>query len=173
MRDPKLYSEENRWNAQESELADEFVTFVKNLKEAPDLTEDEIDDQFRVTKQTVSKTLVTKVLERMKLYPHMFEIAAAKNSLNTLNLDGTLSTFANLSSNAKQIRSISLNNFTVRVEEYLDFLETRKVSHGLFEHLLQAFRRSAPCSVMYHKGNFARANKPIVDLIAFWQYKRI
>ena len=66
MRDPKLYSESRRWTDEESILADEFVAFMKSLRETPDLTQDEIDDRFQKDQTSISQTLVAKVLEKMK-----------------------------------------------------------------------------------------------------------
>ena len=131
MRDPKLYSEKSRWTAEESSLADEFITFVKQMwRTSGDLTCDEVEARFQESKSTTSPNLIAKVLSRMKVYPHVFEVAAAKDELNSLNLDGTLSISANILLNNNEVRSISLNNFTVRVEDYIDFIETRKISTG-------------------------------------------
>ena len=164
MRNVDKFSEQRRWTADESDLSDEVIAFHRTFRNEPNLKYHEVEERFLMSTRTTPSSLVSRVFEKLKQYPHMFEVASARGITNSLNLDGTWSGASSLSSESYQQRVLSLNNFTVRVEDYIEFLETRNVSAGLWEHFLQAFNRCAPISVKLYKGNFARPNRKIEGL---------
>ena len=86
MRDPVFFSEENRWTEHDSDIAD---VLLENLRETPTVSNDNLIERILTLPEAYSHANVIAVLERMSTFPHMFEVANARRTLQELNLDGT------------------------------------------------------------------------------------
>ena len=61
----------------------------------------------------------------------------------------------NLKKTENDITHISLHRFTVRLTEYEEFIATRQVNPGLWQHFLQSFRKCAPPNINFAMTNIA------------------
>ena len=87
MRDAEVYSKSKVWSCEEDALADKVLHIVRAH---PDLDDELLVQAFLKTEPVLSVDTITTVWDRLThQYPHMFEVAAARQQLSQLNLDGT------------------------------------------------------------------------------------
>ena len=153
MRDPSKYSEARRWTEEESDQADLMLTLWKKY---PKLSDDEVVKALMDSDSTISKNLLMTVLQKLATFPHMFEVAHAKKQLFTLNRDGTLAAAATTDNDDEPVNHLTLAGFSVRLDDYSDYISTRNVSPALWHHFLQVLRKNSPSNFKWHPTNIAK-----------------
>ena len=73
----------------------------------------------------------------MSTFPHMFEIANAKQLLHTLNRDGTPAILRSTSDDVDTVDHITLNGFQVKMDDYYAYIQTRTLSFSLVPFFTQ------------------------------------
>ena len=104
---------------------------------------------------TISKNFLMTVLQKLATFPHMFEVANAKKQLFTLNRDGTLAAAATTDNDDEPVNHLTLAGFSVRLDDYSDYISTRNVSPALWHHFLQVLRKHSPSNFKWHPTNIA------------------
>ena len=78
-----------------------------------------------------------------------------KKQLFTLNRDGTLAAAATTDNGDEPVNHLTLAGFSVRLDDYTDYISTRNVSPTLWHHFLQVFRKNSPSNFKWHPTNIA------------------
>ena len=86
MRDPALFSEEQRWTEDDAFLADSLVSFWRTRR---DLDAELLPAAFVEDHAAYELEDVCRVWGRLQTYPHNFELAAVRGALDTLASDGS------------------------------------------------------------------------------------
>ena len=119
MRDPSKFSEERRWTAEESDQVDLMLTLWRR---DPMLSNDEVVNELMQFDENVSKDFLMNVLDKLSTFPHMFEVAHAKQQLNTLNRDGTVAPVRSANNDDESVSHLTLSGFQVRIDDYLSLI---------------------------------------------------
>jgi hypothetical protein len=135
MRDPELFSEANCWTAADATLADELVFFWRTRR---DLAPDEVPAAFVHQAPVYNEEEVERVWSRLQAYPHNFELAAARGTLDLLNSDGTLRQGTALA--PVRVKRFLHSGFTVNVGDVEDFLAGETLSDSFLQLLLMLTR---------------------------------
>ena len=86
MHDGAVYSKEHRWTADDADLADALLAHVRSRRF---LSNTEILSNFCEHHESAVPQQTESVWQRLcTQFPHMFAVAAARQELHTLNLDG-------------------------------------------------------------------------------------
>ena len=102
MRDPALFSEENRWTAEDAVLADALVGFWRTRR---DLDTELLPAAFVEDHAAYELEDVCRVWARLQTYPHNFELAAVRGALDALASDGSLPAARSTSTSSPPARS--------------------------------------------------------------------
>ena len=87
------------------------------------------------------------VWHKLHMFPHMFEIAAARGELDEYNLDGTK---RGKSTHATEVQTLELFGWRVSVDDVRAFVVANDMSAALMELLAKIARRKLPRSCTLH-----------------------
>ena len=144
------------WTKDDCVLADVLLNF---LKRDPRTDETNLVMLAAADGHVTDESAATRVWERMRSYPYMFEVAALRNDLSSLSLDGTRSRTAQ---QKDPERELSLANtltsrWRVPLNDFSRFAEEDRLSPALFELFAISFRKHAPSNV--HLGKWHQTRK--------------
>ena len=124
MRDASLYSDENVWTKVGSDIADALLRECKAFQETYKLVS-------RVSGLcNVHSEAVRDIWERLQRYPHIFEVEFARQSIDSLALDGSKAAIS--TSHIKNTTRIVHNGWSVPLKDLTDFAMKIKVSKAMW-----------------------------------------
>ena len=137
MRDPEIYSSERVWTADESSIADALLKEVTSNKTS---TDDEVLHRCQESlAQSTPSEAVHAVWRRMRLFPHVFEVAHARGDVDSLDLHGRP-----LSRQAAAVEKVQVlidqNQWNVPMAELYDFGTEGSLSTGVWQMLANRFQ---------------------------------
>ena len=138
MRDPDLYSAENLWTSQDSAIADNLVAA---FAAAPNDEETDVAARCRDTYPSEEHPRVDAVIHRMGLFPHVFEIAAARGRLGDYDLAGNA-----LNTHTYDITHVSYQGWSVALREINAFLAAGTIEPATFEFFAKLIRPHLPAT---------------------------
>ena len=153
MRDASIYDATKVWDEDSSELATEMLRF---LHAHPHLTDDDFVHAFS-TAHDFSTDDVSHIWERLHAYPHIFEIAAARNELMRYALDGTI---AKDSMPEQKVTKLSFNGWDAPLADWDAYAKTGTLSKASMGLLIQVFEKLLPRDIHFHQ-SFAAEQEPI------------
>ena len=85
----------------------------------------------------------------MQTYPYIFEVAAARNEIATLALNGTRTRSLQAKDPARELSLASTltSRWRVPLDDFRRFAEEDRLSPALFELFAISFRKTAPSNV--------------------------
>ena len=106
--------------------------------------------------------------ERMQTYPYVFEVAAARQDIAALALDGSRCSTAQASEPTRQLSLASTltSRWRVPLNDFRRFVEADRLSAALFGFFALSFRKHAPAHVTLGKWHETRKRIFPVDLPA-------
>ena len=117
MRDPALFSSVNCWTDADAILADKLVDFWRDRRE---LDQGEIASVFAKKSRGHEERAVKMVWDRLQAYPHNFELAAVRGTLDSLSSDGSLPKSS--APAPVRLRRLLLSGFHVNAADVQDIL---------------------------------------------------
>jgi len=145
VRDTFIYSASHCWSAQDSNIADKFITLLRAHRT---ISDEELLNNIEASTHGVSSEDLRSVWEKLQRFPHIFEVANARGTIDHLDLRGKET---KLTLNTKIVSRVHLQGWAVDLRDFQEFAERIKMSPSLFEFFAQSFRRSAPFSIHLSK----------------------
>ena len=127
LRDETLYNSQMVWTENESEVATSIFRF---LHEQPDLDDDEVPEIFLKKHPSVTSNTFTTVWARLHKWPHMFELAYARGTLNTLDLQGNV---IPAHCQVPSFSKVTITGYHVALPEWLAYVTNGTLSLPVFE----------------------------------------
>ena len=152
MRNPDVYSAKNCWSAEESEIADRLLALLRSNKS---YTDEELLAAMQASMNGASGENTRSVWRKLQRFPHIFEVANARGTLDNLDLRGCPTKIA---TDTTTISRVHLNRWAVDLRHFDDFAQRIKMSPSLFEFFAQSFRRCAPSSIHLSKHYKSKKN---------------
>ena len=125
MRDPTLYTPEKCWTLEESDLAEKIVAAVRRDAIRP------LDDIVAELRRTIPDTQhmdLDGAAAKMTQFPHIFEIADARNQLADYALTGKLR-----GPSTRELTHVRYRGWTVPLLELESFLQSGRLTPAMFE----------------------------------------
>ena len=139
MRASNLFSADNVWDAEDAALADLLVNLWRVRR---DLDVGALCDAFTTEHAQYEDERVRLVWSRLQKYPHCFELAAVRGSLDALASDGSLPD-ASVPAPVRPGR-LTLAGFHVNVADVEDFLAGEVLTDSFLQLLLMLVRSVWP-----------------------------
>ena len=131
MNDITIYSPEKCWQPLDNEIANAILQEMK-IERYTDIND------FTAINTKYGTETSANVWKKLHMFPHMFEIAAARGELDDYNLNGTKK---EKTSNATDIRVMELFGWRVNTDDVRDFITSNQMSTSLMELLAKVARR--------------------------------
>ena len=157
MQDAKLYCHlgTHVWTADQCEIADHLLG---TLQKEPKRQEEDLLQAAQSASPTLTTDALRAVWVRMQTYPYIFELAAARNELGSLALDGTVASTAPSKIDTRELSlATSMNSrWRVPIADFASFADRDRLTPALLELFALNFRRRAPRNVSFGKWHQTR-----------------
>ena len=155
MRDPQEYAPDSVWTAEDSDLADSLLRFLD-----PATTDlDSVPELYLQQHAEACGVSVHRVWARLQQFPHCFEVAEKRGTLQTLRLDGTVDPSPVLS---QEISSLKHAGWEIRVPDALHFADRCVLCPSVLEFLAHALRaRIDPATMCFFAHGAVKRSKGV------------
>ena len=116
-------------------------SLVDHWRRHPECSREGFVESFCSTNSGSDVADVQAIWERLQTYPHIYELAAARGTLSSLNMDGSERVTPVAS---PPVGAISFNGWNVQVARLVDFEATGEIHEDLMEGLLAVLRPRWP-----------------------------
>jgi hypothetical protein len=151
MRDASLFTPDRTWTAAESNMADVLLAYIR---EHPTASDGEAFRDFVRLHPEVDAERAHAVWAKLSTFPHMFEVAAARNTLAQYDLLGNLR-----SAPVRPLTQLSYSGWTVPLADLTAFLDAARMTPGVCELLAHVFRLRLPTEVSLRPSHVLQSQK--------------
>ena len=194
MREPGEYSETHLWTEEDSILADELINFYGSHPDSTldSLCEDILPKNSANSPEAVARNCkrlspypnifnpssnetndaeatIQRIWTRLQSFPYIFELAERRNTLSSLNLDGTT---RDQPAESPNINELDHSGFTVKLFECYNYVETGQLSTSLTELLAHSLRKHFNDSTTAFLKDYMLTKRKLSPLMRWKPYGR-
>ena len=138
MRDASLFNSDRVWSSEDSQLAEQLLQFLRSQRDSP---EDAIPEAFLLSHPACRADDVSRIWSRLHKNPHIFEVAQARQNLDTYSLRGEK---LHDGSTVRRSTEFSYFGWDIPVSDLEDLCSTGVLTQGTFEIFARNLRPSLP-----------------------------
>ena len=151
MRDPELYTPEKCWTDAESTMADQIVAAVRK---EPSVTLEDVVAGIRGAAPSTDEALIETVAEKLKEFPHIFELAKARDQMDEYDLSGN-----HRPRGKRDVTHIRYQGWSVPLTDVEGFLRSGTLTTGMFELFAKLLHPYFPRTTVLRHATDLRRNR--------------